>query len=84
MRNQLNEYWQEIDKDKKRKLIIIGALIVLSVIILSIIFTRTKYEVLYEDLSLKDVSEITKKLDEIGVKWKTPDKNDRSVNLNEN
>ena len=53
MRNQLNEYWQEIDKNKKRKLIIIGILIVLSVIILSIIFTRTKYEVLYEDLSLK-------------------------------
>lgn len=81
MRNQLNEYWQEIDKDKKRKLIIIGALIVLSVIILSIIFTRTKYEVLYEDLSLKDVSEITKKLDEIGVKWKTPDKNDTTTIL---
>lgn len=81
MRNQLNEYWQEIDKDKKRKLIIIGALIVLSVIILSIIFTRTKYEVLYEDLSLKDVADITKKLDEMGVKWKAPDKNDTTTIL---
>ena len=68
MRNQLNEYWQEIDKDKKRKLIIIGVLIMLSIIILSIVFTRTKYEVLYEDLALKDVAEITKKLDEMGVK----------------
>ena len=81
MRNQLNEYWQEIDKDKKRKLIIIGVLIMLSIIILSIVFTRTKYEVLYEDLSLKDVSEITKKLDEMGVKWKTPDKNNTTTIL---
>ena len=47
-------------------------LLLLSIIILSIVFTRTKYEVLYQDLSLKDTSEITKKLDEMGVKWKTP------------
>lgn len=81
MRNQLNEYWQEIDKDKKRKLIIIGVLIMLSIIILSIVFTRTKYEVLYEDLALKDVAEITKKLDEMGVKWKAPDKNNTTTIL---
>ena len=81
MRNQLNEYWKELDKDKKKKLIITGVLIVLSIIILSIVFTRTKYEVLYEDLSLKDVSEITKKLDEMGITWKTPDKNDTTTIL---
>jgi flagellar M-ring protein FliF len=72
MRNQLNEVWQEMDKSKRIKLIIIGIVVILSIIILSIVFTRTKYEVLYQDLSLKDTSEVTKKLDEMGVKWKTP------------
>ena len=81
MRNQLNDYWQEIDKSKKRKLIISGIIILLSIIILSIIFTRTKYEVLYDDLSLKDMAEITKKLDEMGINWKTPDKNDTTTVL---
>ncbi len=68
MRNQLNEYWQEIDKSKKRKLIISGIIILLSIIILSIVFTRTKYEVLYDDLSLKDAAEITKKS---WMKWES-------------
>ncbi|MCF6466317.1 flagellar basal-body MS-ring/collar protein FliF [Clostridium sp. Cult2] len=72
MRNQLNEYWQNLDKNKRIKLIIIGIIAILSIIILSIVFTRTKYEVLYQDLSLKDTAQITKKLDEMGVKWKTP------------
>lgn len=72
MRIQLNEYWQEMDKNKKTKLIIIGIITILSIIILSIVFTRPKYEVLYQDLSLKDTAQITKKLDEMGIKWKTP------------
>ncbi|HSH36984.1 flagellar basal-body MS-ring/collar protein FliF, partial [Schnuerera sp.] len=71
VRNQLNEYWQELDKTKKTKLIIIGIIAILTIIILSIVFTRTKYDVLYQDLSLKDTSQITKKLDEMGVEWKT-------------
>lgn len=74
MKNQLNEYWQELDKGKKRKLIASVVLAILTIIILSFVFTRTKYEVLYEDLSLKDTAQITKKLEEMGVKWKTADK----------
>ena len=71
-KNQLNEYWQSIDKDKKKKIIIIGIITLLSILILTFIFTRTDYEVLYKDLSLEDVSQITGVLDEMGVKWKTP------------
>lgn len=71
-KNQLNEYWQGMDKNKRKKLIIIGIIALLSIIILTFIFTRTNYEVLYNELSLEDVGEITDKLDEIGVKWKTP------------
>lgn len=61
MRNQLNEYWNEMDKNKRKKILIISAAIILTIIILTIILTRPKYEVLYEDLSLKDMAQITKK-----------------------
>lgn len=79
IRNQLNEYWQQLDKNKKIKMIIIGIIVLLSIVILSIALTRTKYEILYQDLSLKDTSEITKKLDELGVKWKTPKDNTTTI-----
>lgn len=81
LRNQLNDYWQEADKKKKVKLITIGVIIILSIVILTLIFARTKYEVLYQDLSLKDMSEITKKLDELGIPWKTPSKDDTTTIL---
>lgn len=79
IRNQLNEYWQGLDKKKKIKLIAIGVIAILSIAILSLVLTRTKYEVLYQDLSLKDTAEITKKLDELGIKWKTPKGNATTI-----
>lgn len=79
IRNQLNEYWQEMDKTNRKKLIITGIIIILSIIILSIVFTRTKYEILYQDLSLKDAAQVTKKLDEMGVKWKTPNNDTTTI-----
>lgn len=81
MRNQLNEYWQGMDKKKKTKLIAICIIVILSIVILSIALTRTKYEVLYEDLSLKDMAEISKKLDEMGVSWKTPSEDNTTTIL---
>ncbi|MBU5437712.1 flagellar M-ring protein FliF [Tissierella sp. MSJ-40] len=78
VRQQLNSFWQEMDKKKKIKLGIIGLLIILTVTILILIFTRPKYEVLYENLTLKDTAQVTKKLDEMNVKWKTGE-NDSSI-----
>src|SRR5699024_4349551 len=46
-------------------------LIILGIIILVIFISKPKYEVLYENLTLKDTAEVTKKLDEINIKWKT-------------
>ena len=46
---------------------------------LRIVFTRTKYEILYQDLSLKDAAQVTKKLDEMGVKWKTPNNDTTTI-----
>ena len=78
-KNQLNEYWQNIDKGKKKKIIIIGIIAILSIAILTFLFTRTDYEILYSDLSLEDVGKITEQLDNMGVKWKTPKDNPTTI-----
>lgn len=74
MKNQLNDFWQGKDKDKKKKFIISCILIVVGVTVLILILTRTKYEVLYDNLSPKDAGTVTKQLDEMNVKWKTGEK----------
>lgn len=69
IRNQLNDFWNNLDKAKKIKIGIgILALIVATGIILYM--TRTKYEPIFEDLTPKDAGEITTKLDERGIPWK--------------
>lgn len=70
MRRQLNEFWQNLEKGKKIKLVI-GILILLISLTLMIFFlTRTKYEVLFSGLTSKDAALVTKKLDDMNVKWK--------------
>ncbi|CAK7020279.1 flagellar M-ring protein FliF [Tissierella sp. P1] len=70
---QLTEYWKEMDKKKKIRLVLISLFIIFAVTALILTLTRTKYEVLYGDLSLKDMGQITTKLDEMGTPWKTGD-----------
>lgn len=72
IKNQLDEYWQGIDKNKKKKIIIIGVIALLAIIILSLLLTRTKYEVLYNNLNLKDMGDVKSKLDELGIDYKIP------------
>lgn len=70
MKNQLNEFWQGLDKNKKIKLGVSALLIILAVSAIVYFTTRTDYQVLYSNLSSRDAGEVTKKLDETGVKWK--------------
>jgi len=79
MKTQLNDYWQKTDKNKKIKLGIMSGLIIIGVFILIFFLTSPKYEVLYDNLSLKDMGQVTKKLDEMNVKWKTDDKNENTI-----
>ncbi len=74
MKKQLNEFWTGMDKKKKIKLGISSVLVIVGVIILISILARPKYEVLYDNLSLKDMGQVTKKLDEMNIKWKTDEK----------
>ena len=73
MRGQISEYWQETDKKKKVKWGIIALVSIIFLSILIIKLTSTKYEVLYGNLSLKDMGQITTKLDEMNTDWKVGD-----------
>lgn len=73
MRKQIIEFWQETDKKKKIRLAIIALVVIVILTALILKFTSTKYEVLYGELSLKDMGQITTKLDEMNTPWKTGD-----------
>ncbi|RKD34432.1 flagellar basal-body MS-ring/collar protein FliF [Thermohalobacter berrensis] len=73
IKKQLNEFWQGLDKNKKIKLGISSLFIVISMTAIIYFTTRTEYEVLYKNLTLKDTASITQQLDEMGVQWKSGD-----------
>lgn len=70
MTRQLNEFWSNLEKNKKTKLIVGSLIILVSISALILFLTRTKYAVLYRDLNLNEASAVTKKLDEINIQWK--------------
>lgn len=72
MRTQLNEFWQGLDRNKKIKLGI-GVLVLILTAAIIFFITRTKYEVIFSNLSPKDAGEITATLDEKGIDWKMGD-----------
>ncbi|WP_353093854.1 flagellar basal-body MS-ring/collar protein FliF, partial [Tissierella praeacuta] len=68
---QLTEYWKEMNKKKRIGLVLISLFVIFAVTALILTLTRTKYDVLYGNLSLKDMGQITAKLDEMNIPWKT-------------
>jgi flagellar M-ring protein FliF len=68
---QLTENWNGMDKKKRVILVIASILIIFAITAIILSLTRTKYEVLYGDLTLKDMGQITAKLDEMGTPWKS-------------
>lgn len=74
MKNQLNEFWSGLDKGKKLKLAVSGLLIILTIIIVTVLLTRTRFEPLFtRSLTYKEASAVIQKLDELGVAWESSD-----------
>lgn len=73
--HQITEYWDQLEK--KRKIRIVGISLFILLVVAALIFqlTRTKYEVLYSNLTLKDMGQITTKLDEMNISWKSDNDN---------
>ncbi|WP_066507294.1 flagellar basal-body MS-ring/collar protein FliF [Abyssisolibacter fermentans] len=72
-KNQIVNLWKELDKKRKIRLGITCLIILFGITAFIIYITSTNYEVLYQNLSLKDTAEITKKLDELNINWKNGD-----------
>ncbi|HHU64377.1 MAG TPA: flagellar M-ring protein FliF [Clostridiales bacterium] len=68
---QFNEFWEALDKRKKITLIIVLALVICGIVILGVSLGKEEYVVLYSGLELKEAGEITQKLDEMQIKWKS-------------
>lgn len=71
IRSQLNEYFQSLDKNQKIKLSL-GSLFLIAFLSLAIFyFVRPDYEIIYNGLNLEEAGQITSKLDEMNIPWKS-------------
>ncbi|MDI6704665.1 MAG: flagellar basal-body MS-ring/collar protein FliF [Bacillota bacterium] len=70
-RIQLNEFWQGRSKAQKIKIGLSAIILLLSLSILVVFTSRPEMVPLYKELDIKDAGAITKKLDEMKIKWKT-------------
>lgn len=73
LQRQLTEYWGSIDKKKKIKIGATSLIVIFGLTAIILYFTRTQYEILYTNLSLKDMGQISMRLDEMGISWKSSD-----------
>lgn len=67
MRDNLNEFWQGLDKGHKIRIVIISALSLILIISIGIFSAMPRYQVLYPNLDAKDAGEIRDKLNEMSI-----------------
>lgn len=70
MRRQLSEFWHNLEKPKRIKLIVGSIILVFGITSLILFVTRTKYDILFSGLTPKEAGAVTKVLDEMNIKWK--------------
>ncbi len=70
IKQQLNNYWDSLDKVKKRNLLLMTGLIVLASILIIVMLSRKEYVVLYSGLTEQEAAEIYTRLKEINVEPK--------------
>lgn len=67
MRDNLNEFWQGLDKGQRIRIIIISALSAILIISIGVFSAMPRYQVLYPNLDAKDAGEIRNKLKEMNI-----------------
>ena len=68
-REKLLNYWRGIDKSQKIKLVLIVVLLAASLVLFTVLATRTKYQLTFYDLDPKAAGNVVQKLDEMGVSY---------------
>ncbi|HZJ82634.1 MAG TPA: flagellar basal-body MS-ring/collar protein FliF [Clostridia bacterium] len=64
IKQQLNQYWDGLEKRNKRNLLFIIVLIVLTIVIASVLMSKKDYVVLYSGMTDKEAAEVYTKLKE--------------------
>ena len=64
IKQQLNNFWDNLDKTKKRSLIFLILIVVIAIILASVLLAKKDYVVLYSGLNEKEAAEIYTKLKE--------------------
>ncbi len=73
VKEQLNEFYRNLNKSQKIKIGISGILIIISMAALLYMVSKPQYVPLYTNLSPKEAGEVTTKLDELSIPWKSND-----------
>ncbi|MDD3840431.1 MAG: flagellar basal-body MS-ring/collar protein FliF [Clostridia bacterium] len=71
IKKQLDDFWQGLNKSQKIRFIIIVSAVILGLLVMGIVFSRDAYDVLYSGLDTESAAEITSKLDELDIPWKS-------------
>lgn len=70
IRNQLNEYFQSLDKKQKTKIFLSTLFILISLTAIILYFSRPQYVVLHNNLSAKEAGEVLNIIESNGIKAK--------------
>ena len=67
IRDNLNEFWQGLDKGQKTRIAVISALSIILIVSIGVLSAIPRYQVLYPNLDAKDAGEIREKLKEMKI-----------------
>lgn len=70
---QFTEFWNNLDKNNRIKLIITSVVVFLSIVIAVITVSRPQYQPLFSNLDPKDIGEMSKQLEKLGIDYRLSD-----------
>ena len=82
-KQQVADFWKNIDKSQKIRLYITSGIVIVSVVVGIILLTRPSYVTLISSNDTKQIGEIKKVLDEAGI-WNELGENGNSIIVNKN
>ncbi|MDK2798587.1 MAG: flagellar M-ring protein FliF [Clostridiales bacterium] len=70
---QIMDFWNNLSKNNKYKIIITTVIVFLSIVIAVITVTRPQYQSLFTHLDPKDIGEVSKQLEKLNIDYKLDD-----------
>ncbi|NLY42661.1 MAG: flagellar M-ring protein FliF [Clostridiaceae bacterium] len=67
---QFSEFWNNLDKSNRNKIIITSAVVFVSVLVAIFVVSRPRYEVLFSQLEPKDAGEISTELEKLNIDYR--------------